>query len=67
MEAVKGNNDMIQIYKAGFGYMLMIMRIDDDQAFKICIEFFHFFIGSYLEMQGKNLQGMMYNNNNSNS
>lgn len=46
--AVEGNIEMIEVCKVGFNYMLMIMRIDDDQIFKICIEFFHFYIGSYL-------------------
>lgn len=54
MAAIDGNVEMIQICKAGFGYMLMIMRIDDDQVFKICIEFFHFYIGNYLEKQQNN-------------
>lgn len=27
------------------------MKIDDDQIFKICIEFFHFYIGRYLEQK----------------
>ena len=30
-------------------YLLMLMKIDDDQVFKICIEFFHFYINRYLE------------------
>lgn len=53
---------MIEVCKAGFGYLLMIMRVDDDQVFKICIEFFHFYIGGYLESQ---FQGR-FNTNNSN-
>jgi len=31
--------------------MIMMMRMDDDQVFKISIEFFHFYIGKYLEKQ----------------
>jgi hypothetical protein len=31
--------------------MLMMMKLDDDQVFKIAIEFFHFYIGKYLEEQ----------------
>lgn len=29
----------------------MMMKFDDDQVFKISIEFFHFYIGKYLEEQ----------------
>jgi hypothetical protein len=29
----------------------MMMKLDDDQVFKIAIEFFHFYIGKYLEDQ----------------
>lgn len=43
--------------------MLMIMKIDDDQVFKICIEFFHFYIGNYLEKQSQGqFQNMNYSN-----
>lgn len=50
-KAVEGNQEMIDICRGGFNYLLMMMRIDDDQAFKICIEFFHFYIGNFLERQ----------------
>lgn len=62
--AVESNTEMIEVCRAGFNYMLMIMRLDDDQVFKICIEFFHFYIGSYLdkEAQGK-FANLSYNNN----
>lgn len=62
MSSVEGNAEMIEVCKAGFGYLLMIMRVDDDQVFKICIEFFHFYIGGYLESQ---LQGRFNTSNNS--
>ena len=29
----------------------MMMKIDEDQVFKIAIEFFHFYIGKFLEEQ----------------
>jgi hypothetical protein len=29
----------------------MMMKMDDDQVFKIAIEFFHFYVGKYLEEQ----------------
>ena len=32
----------------------MMMKIDEDQVFKITIDFFHFYIGAYLE---DNLKG----------
>jgi hypothetical protein len=31
----------------------MMMKIDEDQIFKITIDFFHFYIGAYLERQPK--------------
>jgi len=31
--------------------MLMMTKVDDDQVFKIAIEFFHFYIGKYLDEQ----------------
>lgn len=37
----------------GFRYILMMMKIDEDQIFKITIDFFHFYIGAYLERQAK--------------
>lgn len=51
--AVEGNQEMIEICKGGFNYMIMMMKLDDDQAFKISIEFFHYYIGNYLERQAK--------------
>ena len=44
---------MIDICKGGFNYLIMMMKLDDDQAFKISIEFFHYYIGNYLERQSK--------------
>ena len=32
----------------------MMMKIDEDQVFKITIDFFHFYIGNYLDI---NLRG----------
>lgn len=32
----------------------MMMKIDEDQVFKITIDFFHYYIGAYLE---QNLRG----------
>lgn len=32
----------------------MMMKIDEDQVFKITIDFFHFYIGAYLD---QNLKG----------
>ena len=49
--AVYGNDEGIQICNAGFRYLLMMMKLDDDQVFKISIEFFHFYIGKHLEEQ----------------
>lgn len=46
-----GNEDGIRICKMGFRYVLMMMNIDEDQVFKITIDFFHFYIGSYLDRQ----------------
>ena len=37
----------------GFKYILIMMKIDEDQVFKITIDFFHFYIGFYLERQSK--------------
>jgi len=31
----------------------MMMKIDGDQIFKITIDFFHFYIGSYLDLNTK--------------
>ncbi len=62
--AVYGNDEGIQICNAGFKYMLMMMKLDDDQVFKIAIEFFHFYIGKYLEEQ-KNPNPMKPTFNNS--
>lgn len=41
----------------GFRYILMMMKIDEDQIFKITIDFFHFYIGAYLERQSKGENG----------
>ena len=55
---------MIDICKGGFNYLIMMMRLDDDQAFKISIEFFHYYVGNYLERQAK---GMFNGSNTYNS
>lgn len=41
----------------------MMMKIDEDQVFKITIDFFHFYIGNYLEINLKgegNFGGISY-------
>jgi hypothetical protein len=48
-----GNEEGIKICQMGFQYILMMMKIDEDQVFKITIDFFHFYIGNYLERQSK--------------
>ena len=53
-KTVAGNEDAIKVCQLGFRYLLMMMKIDEDQVFKITIDFFHFYIGNYLEM---NLRG----------
>ena len=52
--AVAGNEDGIRVCQLGFRYLLMMMKIDEDQVFKITIDFFHVYIGNYLE---QNLKG----------
>lgn len=58
--AVFGNEEGVQVCNAGFRYLLMMMKLDDDQVFKISIEFFHFYIGKHLEEQ-KNPNPMRMN------
>jgi hypothetical protein len=51
----------------GFRYIIMMMKIDEDQIFKITIDFFHFYIGAYLERQQRgegNFGGLSYGSNN---
>lgn len=43
----------MRICQLGFRYLLMMMKIDEDQVFKITIEFFHFYIGAYLDQNVK--------------
>ena len=43
----------MKICHLGFRYILMMMKIDEDQVFKITIDFFHYYIGAYLEQQAK--------------
>ncbi len=31
----------------------MMMNVDEDQVFKIAIDFFHYYIGAYLQRQVK--------------
>lgn len=31
----------------------MMMKVEEDQVFKITIDFFHFYLGAYLERQTK--------------
>lgn len=50
----------------GFLYILMMMKIDEDQVFKITIDFFHFYIGAYLERKQNgpaDFGGMSFANN----
>ena len=53
-KAVLGSEEGVRVCLHGFRYLLMMMRIDEDQVFKITIDFFHFYIGNYLE---QNLRG----------
>jgi hypothetical protein len=51
----------------GFTYILMMMKIDEDQIFKITIDFFHFYIGAYLERKQNgisNFGGMSFGSSN---
>jgi len=50
---VAGNEDAVRICHLGFRYLLMMMKIDEDQVFKITIDFFHYYVGAYLEQQLK--------------
>ena len=43
----------VRICQLGFRYLLMMMKIDEDQVFKITIDFFHFYIGSYLDINAR--------------
>ena len=67
-KAVAGSEEGIKICQMGFRYLLMMMKIDDeDQVFKITIDFFHYYIGAYLEKQAKgegNFGGLSYGNKN---
>lgn len=41
----------------------MLMKLDDDQVFKICVEFFHYYIGNYLQkLNDGQYQNMGYHN-----
>lgn len=51
--AVAGNEEGVKVCQLGFRYLLMMMKIDEDQVFKITIDFFHVYIGSYLEQNVK--------------
>jgi hypothetical protein len=64
--AVDGNPDMIDVCRCGFSYLTMLMKLDEDQVFKICIEFFHLYIGRYLERRSNpemNKMGFIPNQN----
>ena len=50
---IVNNNEAVRVCQMGFRYLLMMMKIDEDQIFKITIDFFHFYIGAYLERQAK--------------
>jgi hypothetical protein len=50
----------------GLLYIIMMMKIDEDQVFKITIDFFHFYIGAYLERKqngSASFGGMSFGNN----
>jgi len=49
LEMAVYGNEGVQVCNAGFRYLLMMMKLDDDQVFKIAIEFFHFYIGKFLD------------------
>ena len=46
--AVRGSEEAVGVCHYGLRYLLMMMKIDEDQVFKITIDFFHFYIGAYL-------------------
>lgn len=46
---VLGNSEYLQVCHFGFRYLIMMMRIDEDQVFKITVEFFYFYISTYLQ------------------
>ena len=52
-KAVAGIEEGVRIYQLGFRYLLMMMKIDEDQVFKITIDFFHFYIRSYLDINAR--------------
>lgn len=52
-KAVAGSEEGVKICQLGFRYLLMMMKIDEDQVFKITIDFFHFYIGTYLDINAK--------------
>ena len=47
-KAVVGNEEGVTVCRFGFRYLLIMMRIDEDQVFKITIDFFHYYLGAYL-------------------
>jgi hypothetical protein len=61
--SVSGNEDAVRICQMGFKYLLMMMKVDEDQVFKITIDFFHYYVGAYLESNQKgegNFGGLSY-------
>lgn len=56
-KAVTGSEEGVQVCQHGFRYLLMMMKIDEDQVFKITIDFFHFYIGAFLEQQTSKSEG----------
>ena len=50
-KAVAGNEEGVNICRFGFKYLLVMMKIDEDQVFKITIDFFHYYVGAYLKQQ----------------
>lgn len=45
---VYGNDQAINVCQMGFRYILMMMKVEEDQIFSITIDFFHFYLGAYL-------------------
>jgi hypothetical protein len=60
--AVAGSEEGVRICHYGLRYLLMMMKIGEDQVFKITIDFFHFYIGTYLNQlsRGENNCGLQF-------
>ncbi len=51
--AVAGNDQAIRVCHHGFRYLLMMMKVEEEQVFKITIDFFHFYIAHVLEANSR--------------